>query len=114
IEGNQYPRKGTVFLNFNGGVLASGDDNSAENKSVLARHNHMFPQFNGSEAAALTLVQEVENDFAPLGIRVMYRERPSKTVPYTMAMIGGSYLDAALDSPAGGVAPGTDCEDRHQ
>ncbi len=30
IEGNQYPRKGTVFLNFNGGKLKSGDDNSAE------------------------------------------------------------------------------------
>ena len=36
IEGNQYPRKHTLFLNFNGGVLQNGADNSAENQSMLA------------------------------------------------------------------------------
>jgi MYXO-CTERM domain-containing protein len=114
IEGNQYPRKGTVFLNFNGGMLRSGDDNSAENKSSLARHNHKYPVFNGSEATALTLIQAVEQDLEEIGVRVLYLHRPSKTVPYTMAMVGGSWTDVSIDSPAGGVAPGTDCEDRHQ
>lgn len=114
IEGNQYPRKGTVFLNFNGGMLRSGDDNSAENKSTLARHNHPYPVFNGSEATALTLIQAVEQDLESLGVRVLYLERPSKTVPYTMAMVGGSWSDTNIGDPAGGVAPGTDCEDRDQ
>lgn len=114
IEGNQYPRKGTVFLNFNGGMLKSGADNSAENKSNLARHNHPYPVFNGSEATALTLIQAVSQDLETLGIRIMYAKRPSKTVPYTMAMVGGSWTDTNISSPAGGVAPGTDCEDRDQ
>ncbi|PCC72571.1 MYXO-CTERM sorting domain-containing protein [Nannocystis exedens] len=114
IEGNQYPRKGTVFLNFNGGMLKAGDDNSAENKSTLARHNHPYPVFNGSEATALTLIQAVQQDLETLGVRVLYLNRPSKTVPYTMAMVGGSWSDTNISSPAGGVAPGTDCEDRDQ
>ncbi|MFY0535138.1 hypothetical protein [Nannocystis pusilla] len=114
IEGNQYPRKGTVFLNFNGGMLKAGDDNSAENKSTLARHNHAYPVFNGSEATALTLIQAVQQDLETLGVRVLYLNRPSKTVPYTMAMVGGSWSDTNISDPAGGVAPGTDCEDRDQ
>lgn len=114
IEGNQYPRKGTVFLNFNGGELRAGDDNSAESKSTLARHNHKYPVFNGSEATALTLIQAVAQDLESVGVRVLYLARPSKTVPYTMAMVGGSWTDTNIDSPAGGVAPGTDCEDRDQ
>lgn len=114
IEGNQYPRKGTVFLNFNGGVLKSGDDNSAENKSMLARHNHMYPVYSFSEQTALGLIQAVAQDLATLGVRVMYDKRPSKTVPYTMAMVGGSWTDTNIGDPAGGVAPGTDCEDRDQ
>lgn len=114
IEGNQYPRKGTVFLNFNGGQLKIGDDNSAESKSTLARHNHNYPVFNGSEATALTLIQAVQEDMATFGVRVVYLSRPHKTVPYTMAMVGGSWTDTNIGDPAGGVAPGTDCEDRDQ
>jgi hypothetical protein len=114
IEGNQYPRKGTVFLNFNGGQLKIGDDNSAESKSTLARHNHNYPVFNGSEATALTLIQAVQEDMAKIGVRVVYLARPHKTVPYTMAMVGGSWTDTNISDPAGGVAPGTDCEDRDQ
>ena len=40
------------------------------------------------------------------GINVVYLERPNKTVPYTMEMIGGDWTDTNIDSPAGGVAPG--------
>ncbi|MGH0031498.1 MAG: hypothetical protein ACQGVC_17030, partial [Myxococcota bacterium] len=46
---------------------------------------------------------------AQFGIRVMYLERPNKTVPYTMVMIGGDWTDTNIEDPAGGVAPGTDC-----
>ena len=114
IEGNQYPRKGTLFLNFNGAkLLGGGGDNSAENKSSLARTG-MYPAFSKSESAALAIIQAVKEDMASFGVRIVYERRPSKLVPYTMAMIGGSWMDANLDSPAGGVAPGTDCEARWQ
>ena len=114
IEGNQYPRKGTLFLNFNGAkLLGGGGDNSAENKSSLARTG-MYPAFSKSESAALAIIQAVKEDMASFGVRIVYEKRPSKLVPYTMAMIGGSWTDANLDSPAGGVAPGTDCEARWQ
>lgn len=112
--GNEYPRKHTVFLNFNGGVLIKGADNSAINKSSLARHNEMYPGYGGSEANALAKIQAVTEDLSPLGVRVMYASRPNQTVPYTMCMIGGSWTDTTIDSPAGGVAPGTDCEARGQ
>jgi MYXO-CTERM domain-containing protein len=108
IPGNKYPRKHTLFLNFNGGMLYSGKDNSAENYSTLARHA-VYPTFGGGESTALSIVQAVENDVAPYGIRVIYDFRPRKLVPYTMEMVGGSWMDTNIDSPAGGVAPGADC-----
>lgn len=114
IEGNQYPRKGTVYLNFLGGMLLTGADNSAENKSTLAKHKWPYPGYAGSESSALALVQAIKEDMATLGVRILYDKRPSKTVPYTMAMIGGSWTDTNIGDPAGGVAPGTDCEDRGQ
>jgi len=114
IEGNQYPRKHTLFLNFNGGkLLGGGSDNSAESKSSLARTGE-YPKFSKSESSALAIIQAVKDDMAPLGVRTVYEKRPSKRVPYTMVMIGGNWTDANLDSPAGGVAPGTDCEARWQ
>lgn len=114
VEGNQYPRKGTVYLNFIGGkLLGGGSDNSSENKSSLARTGQ-YPSFSKSEASALAIVQAVKEDMAEIGVRVMYDKRPNKAVPYTMVMIGGSWTDANIDSPAGGVAPGTDCEARYQ
>ena len=114
LEGNQYPRKGTLFLNFSGAkLLGGGSDNSAENKSSLARTGQ-YPAFSKSEATALAIIQAVKEDMAELGVRVVYDKRPNKTVPYTMAMVGGDWTDANLDSPAGGVAPGTDCEARFQ
>lgn len=113
IEGNQYPRKGTIFLNFNGGEIYLADDNSAENHSVLADTNP-YPVWDAGEAAALAVVQAVQEDMAELGVRIVYKSRPHKTVPYTMAMVSGDWTDTNLTKPAGGVAPGTDCEDRDQ
>jgi MYXO-CTERM domain-containing protein len=42
-------------------------------------------------------------------VRVVYLERPEKTLPYTMAMVSGDWTDTNLSEPAGGVAPGADC-----
>jgi hypothetical protein len=114
IEGNQYPRKHTLYLNFNGGILYGGEDNSAEDKSALARAGEPYPKWKKAESTALAVVQRVKEDMAMLGVRVVYERRPNKTVPYTMAMVSGDWTDVNLDEPAGGVAPGTDCEARGQ
>ncbi len=74
----------------------------------------MFPTYGKSEASALAIIQAVQEDMATFGVRIVYAERPSPVVPYTMAMVGGSWTDVNIDSPAGGVAPGTDCEARGQ
>lgn len=108
IPGNKYPRKHTVYLNFSGGMLYTGSDNSAESRSSLARQGN-YPAFTGGEAKAIAAAQETANDVSQFGIEVVYLERPPKILPYTMVMIGGSWTDTNLDSPAGGVAPGTDC-----
>ena len=114
IEGNQYPRKHTLFLNFNGGTLYGGEDNSAEDKSALARAGKPYPPWEKAESSALAVIQRVKEDMSSLGVRVAFEKRPNKTVPYTMAMVSGDWTDVNIDSPAGGVAPGTDCEARGQ
>ncbi len=113
VPGNEYPRKHTVFLNFNGGMLFSGKDNSAESKSTLARQG-IYPSFGGGQSAATAAANAFAIDVQRFGIRVMYETRPSKLVPYTMVMIGGRWTDTNLEDPAGGVAPGADCEARGQ
>jgi hypothetical protein len=108
IPGNKYPRKHTLFLNFNGGMLTNGADNSAENKSTLAK-NEVYPTYTGGESQAIAIAQAAAVDVADYGINVVYIERPPKILPYTMGMIGGDWEDTNIDSPAGGVAPGADC-----
>ncbi|MCX4239515.1 hypothetical protein [Paraliomyxa miuraensis] len=108
IPGNEYPRKHTLFMNFNGGMLYASADNSAENRSTLAKQA-VYPTYEGGEQKALSIIQAVQEDVAAYGINVVYLSRPNKTVPYTMEMVGGQWTDTNIDSPAGGVAPGADC-----
>lgn len=110
IPGNEYPRKHTLYMNFIGEDLKPGSDNSAENRSSLASSDP-YPAFFGGEQTAIASAQEVQNDLSAYGIRVFYdpNDRPPAILPYTMAMIGGSWQDTNLEDPAGGVAPGTDC-----
>ncbi|MCA9660864.1 MAG: hypothetical protein KC486_21150 [Myxococcales bacterium] len=107
----EYPRRGTIYLNYLGGVLYNGNgENSAENYSVLALTNHPFPSFGGGEERAIAIAQSVQADFDEWAIRVVYLERPHKTIPYVMAMVGGHWSDTTAGA-SGGVAPSADCED---
>ncbi len=108
IPGNEYPRKHTMYLNYTGGMLFSGSDNSAESRSSLAQQGN-YPTFTGGEATAIAAAQETANDVSMFGINVVYLERPPQILPYTMVMIGGSWTDTNLEDAAAGVAPGTDC-----
>ena len=47
--GGEFPRRGTIYLNFVGGTLQSGSENSAENLSTIARSGHPYPPFGGGE-----------------------------------------------------------------
>ncbi len=107
--GGEFPRRGTIYLNFVGATLSTGGENSAENFSSIARTGHPYPAFSGGEPKAVAVAQAVAQDFARWGIRVVFDPRPRKLLPYTMAMVGGSYSDTT-SGPAGGVAP-IDCED---
>ncbi|MEZ4452684.1 MAG: Ig-like domain-containing protein [Nannocystaceae bacterium] len=111
LPGAEYPRRGTIYLNYTGGVLYNGHgENSAENYSTLARTNHPYPVFGGGEAKAIAVAQAVQADFGQWAIRVRYLDRPHKTFPWVMAMVGGSYSDTTAGK-SGGVAPSADCED---
>lgn len=112
IPGNKYPRKHTLYLNFLGATLVNGADNSAVDKSILARTGE-YPAFTGGEQSAVGAAQAVQQDVAPYGIRVVYDPRPRKLLPYTMIMIGGSWTDTLAPEPASGYAP-FDCEARGQ
>ncbi|MCA9707521.1 MAG: hypothetical protein KDK70_16835 [Myxococcales bacterium] len=108
LPGNEYPRKHTLFLNFNGGMLYSGADNSAENRSTLAKQG-VYPAYEGGAQKAMAIIQAVQEDVAPYGIIVAFEERPPSVVPYTMEMVGGFWQDTNISAPAAGVAPGSDC-----
>ena len=110
IPGNEYPRKHTLYLNFVGADLVVGADNSAINKSTLARQGP-YPAYQGGNQKAVSIAQAVQEDVAAYGIRVTYlpEDRPDPIVPYTMEMMGGSWTDTNIEDPAGGVAPGADC-----
>jgi MYXO-CTERM domain-containing protein len=109
-RGSEYPRRGTIYMNYMGGKLQNGGENSAENKSTLAKSGSTYPVYGGGEAKAIAVAQAVQTDFESMAVRVVYLERPPKRLPYVMIMMGGHWSDTA-SGPSGGVAPGADCED---
>ncbi|MCY1055551.1 MYXO-CTERM sorting domain-containing protein [Nannocystis sp. SCPEA4] len=110
-RGTEYPRRGTIYMNYTGGLLLNGmGDNSAENWSALAKSGAPYPVYTGGEERAIAVAQAVQADFADWALRVVYLERPPKVLPFAMIMMGGHYSDT-LAGPSGGVAPGADCED---
>lgn len=109
-RGAEFPRHGTIYMNYTGAMLVNKGENSAENYSNLARTGHTFPYYTGGEERATAVAQAVQADFAELAVRVVYLERPPKLLPYVMIMMGGSWEDTTA-GPSGGVAPGADCED---
>ncbi|MDC0717384.1 MYXO-CTERM sorting domain-containing protein [Nannocystis bainbridge] len=110
-RGTEYPRRGTIYMNYTGGVLYNGmGDNSAENWSALAKTGSQYPVYTGGEERAIAVAQAVQADFAAWALRVVYLARPPKVLPYVMIMMGGHYSDTVA-GPSGGVAPGADCED---
>lgn len=111
LRGTEYPRHGTIYMNFTGAMLKGGGENAAEDQSTLAWTGHPFPAYTGGEERAIAVAQAVQADFAEMAVRVVYLQRPPKRLPYVMVMMGGSYKDTTA-GPSGGVAPGADCLDK--
>lgn len=111
FRGSEFPRHGTVYMNFTGGMMVSGGENSAINQSTLAKNGSTYPVYGGGETKAVAVAQAVQADFADVAVRVVYLKRPPKRLPYVMIMMGGHYSDTTA-GPSGGVAPGADCEDQ--
>jgi MYXO-CTERM domain-containing protein len=109
-RGSEFPRRGTIYMNYTGGVLQGGGENSAENQSTLAKSGHEYPVYTGGEERAIAVAQAVQADFEDWAVRVVYLKRPPKLLPYVMIMMGGHWSDTYA-GPSGGVAPGADCED---
>jgi MYXO-CTERM domain-containing protein len=110
IRGTEFPRRGTIYMNYVGGIMQSGSENSAENQSLLAYNDYPYPVYGGGEEKAIAVAQAVQADYADMAVRVVFLERPPKLLPYVMIMMGGHYSDTSA-GPSGGVAPGADCED---
>lgn len=110
VRGSEYPRHGTVYMNFVGALMTAGSDNAAENRSLLAFNNYDYPAYGGGEEKAIAVAQAVQADYKDVAVRVVYLQRPPKMLPYVMVMMGGHYSDTTA-GPSGGVAPGADCED---
>ena len=101
----------TIFLNFFGGTLTSGN-NSALMQGACVQGSVEIPPFKGSESQALAIIQIYKDKMAPYGVRVAYLEAPPPELPYAMVMMGG--LPSLLGMPASvlGVSCSSDCGDR--
>lgn len=104
------PRRATVFLDFGGGVLRSGDDSSQGQASCVSG-DFVYPIFLGSERAAELAVAEARRLVAPYGVRVV-SQRPPAHLPYVHVRVGGHPEALDLDDKLNGLACDVDCDDR--
>ena len=54
-RGSEYPRRGTIYMNYTGGKLINGGENSAENQSSLALTGSTYPVYGGGEEKAVAV-----------------------------------------------------------
>lgn len=84
------PHRHTVYLNFVGGTYTFGN-NAAEGQAACIPHDgYESPPYTGTQERALDIVHRVEAALAPFGIRVAYKARPPKHLPYSEIVIGGT------------------------
>ncbi len=113
-----------LYLNFEGAVLAAGDDDPAAGTALLPGMQGMdqtqIPPFSlegyrlpgrlqTRQEAIDAVAGYVAQLYAPFDV-VVTTQRPSDRVPYTMAVIGGSIDDLNMPQGTLGVSP-WDCDD---
>lgn len=114
-EPEPLPRRHTLYLEFDGAALTwipdPDDENAALGTSFLANfEGSEVPAYDGDARDRQAVAQAVAAHMAEIGVRVVFEARPSDTVPYTMAVVGGDWTDIQADAPVRGVAPNVDCQ----
>ncbi len=79
------PHRHTVYLNFFGGTFNLGN-NAAESTTTCAIEDLGLPGFQGTENAALAIVDQFKEKMAPFGVRVVYEQAPPRHLPYSMVV----------------------------
>ena len=106
----QAPRRATLFLDFGGGLLGSGQ--MAGQASCVEGEAFHYPIFLGREHAADIALEEARRILAPYGVRVV-GEPPPSWLPSTHVRIGGSPGVLQLeDDKLNGLACDIDCGDQ--
>jgi hypothetical protein len=103
------PHRATIFLNFDGGMLAPGD-NADLGQSECVTTQMDWPVFSGTPQQRQAIVDIFEGLMAPYGVRVV-QERPPSHLPYAMVMMGGSPEALGYPSQLIGASCSTDCGD---
>lgn len=107
--GEPGPRPATVYIDYDGAVLTTGDDSAQDQISCLGGTIE-YPGFFGSRALADHVTEQVQAILAPFAVRVV-DERPPAYLPYTMVLVGGLPQALGLDAGVGGYACTIDCGD---
>lgn len=103
------PRPATVFIQYQGGFIAGGDDSALDQLGCI-EGGFDYPAFLGSRTEAEQVTEQVRAILAPFAVRVV-DERPPAHLPYTMVMVGGLPQALGLDDGVGGYACVIDCGD---
>jgi MYXO-CTERM domain-containing protein len=82
------PHRATVFLNFDGGTLAPGENSSLMQEGCLDGPLE-YPAFDRGDAVRQEIVAQFEAMLAPYGIRVTTSPPPPE-LPHTLVMLGGT------------------------
>ncbi|MCB9751170.1 MAG: hypothetical protein H6713_14430 [Myxococcales bacterium] len=109
---DEAPHRATIFLNFNGASLSSGN-NAALNKSPCVDAPIDYPGFTGTEQQALALINVFETKMEPYGVRLAYEKRPPAHLPYAMVMMGGTPQLLGMQQGVLGVSCSNDCGDQY-
>jgi hypothetical protein len=93
-----------IFLNRYGGTYYGGQDNSAENRSiVVGQGSAEVSAFNGSESTWTQTVSCLQDMFSRFNV-VITEQEPANGA-YVEAVIGGTPGEVGLPNGVGGVAP---------
>jgi hypothetical protein len=92
----------TVFLNFNGGTYAPGNDNSTANTSSIPGFNARIVPYEGGTAGRAQLLQCVKDQFRRFDIA--FTDVDPGAVPHIEAVIGGTSNQIGM-GPIGGISP---------
>jgi hypothetical protein len=110
-RGTEFPRRGTVYMNYTGGKLINGGENSAENQSSLALTGSTYPVYVGGEEKAVAVAQAVAADFAGAGRACRLPQASAQAAALRHDHDGAAATRTPRRARPAVSRPGPDCED---